>query len=224
MSSCSRARFAHDTGEVTSTHWHRYAAVGGSGMPAGDVDAPGWTERLAIILNGSALLRGEEFFYSDLSAGNDALARQALSAIRLRADLVSVVVSPSLLIAENPRKLASAVESAVGGLREAGCDVLLATTFDPRIALPLGPLRERAAEFTASLWSIARAHGAFTLDLWNARGFEHPHLWTLDRACLTAAGHRLVAIHAARALGIGYYQTADTAHDEADRRVPALAV
>ena len=193
-------------------------------MPAGDVDAPGWTERLAIILNGSALLRGEEFFYSDLSAGNDALARQALSAIRLRADLVSVVVSPSLLIAENPRKLASAVESAVGGLREAGCDVLLATTFDPRIALPLGPLRERAAEFTASLWSIARAHGAFTLDLWNARGFEHPHLWTLDRACLTAAGHRLVAIHAARALGIGYYQTADTAHDEADRRVPALAV
>ena len=193
-------------------------------MPAGDVDAPGWTERLAIILNGSALLRGEEFFYSDLSAGNEALARQALSAIRLRADLVSVVVSPSLLIAENPRRLANAVESAVGGLREAGCDVLLATTFDPRIALPLGPLRERAAEFTASLWSIARAHGAFTLDLWNARGFEHPHLWTLDRACLTAAGHRLVAIHAARALGIGYYQTADTAHDEADRRVPALAV
>ncbi|MGV8882536.1 MAG: SGNH/GDSL hydrolase family protein [Rhodoglobus sp.] len=209
---------------MTSTHWHRYAAVGGSGMPAGDINAPGWTDRLAIILNGTALLRGEEFSYSDLSNGNDALTRQTLSAIRLRADLVSVVVSPSSLLADNPRQLSGIVERSVSDLRDAGCDVLLATTFDPRIALPLGPLRERAAEFTASLWSVAREHGAFTLDLWNARGFEHPHLWTLDRACLTAAGHRLVAIHAARALGIGYYQTAHTAHDEADRRVPALAV
>jgi len=224
MSTRSRARFAPDTSEVTSTHWHRYAAIGGSGMPAGGIDAPGWTERLAIILNGTAVLRGEEFAYSDLSAGNDALARQTLSAIRLRADLASIVVSPSLLIAEDPQRLAGAVERSVSGLRDAGCDVLLATTFDPRIALPLGPLRERAAEFTASLWSVAREHGAFTLDLWNARGFEHSHLWTDDRACLTAAGHRLVAIHAARALGIGYYQTSDTTHDEADRRVPALAV
>lgn len=193
-------------------------------MPSGNSDVPGWTDRLAIILQGTAQLRGDEFAYTNLDVGEDALARQVLSAIRLRADLASVVVGPSTLLLSNQRSLSIAVERAVSALRDSGCDVLLVTTFDPRIALPLGPLRERAAEFTASLWSVAREYGAFTLDLWNARGFEHPHLWTLDRAHLTTAGHRLVATNAARALGIGYYESAETTHDDSDCHVPALAV
>ena len=191
-------------------------------MPSARNDTRGWTDRLAIILQGTAQLRGDAFGYTNLGVGEDALARQTLSAIRLRADLASIVVAPSTLLAGNQRRLSSAVERAVSGLRETECDVLLVTTFDPRIALPLGPLRERAAEFTASLWSVAREYGAFTLDLWNARGFEHPHLWTLDRAHLTTAGHRLVATNAARALGIGYYESTETTHDEADCRVPTL--
>jgi len=193
-------------------------------MPSGGTDTPGWTDRLAIILQGTAQLRGDAFGYTNLGTGEAAIARQVLSAIRLRADLASIVVGPSTLLAGNQRRLSNSVERAVSGLRETGCDVLLATTFDPRIALPLGPLRERAAEFTASLWSVAREYGAFTLDLWNARGFEHPHLWTLDRAHLTTAGHRLVATNAAKALGIGYYESAETAHDDVECRVPSLAV
>jgi len=192
-------------------------------MPSEGSDTPGWTDRLAIILQGTARLRGDAFGYTNLGTGDEAIARQVLSAIRLRADLASIVVGPSTLLAGNQRRLSSSVERAVSGLRETGCDVLLATTFDPRIALPLGPLRERAAEFTASLWSVAREYGAFTLDLWNARGFEHPHLWTMDRAHLTTAGHRLVATNAAKALGIGYYESAETAHDD-ECRVPSLAV
>ena len=193
-------------------------------MPSGAQETPGWTDRLAIILQGTAQLRGDPFGYMNLGVGDEAMTRQVLSAIRLRADLASIVVRPSALQSGSQRRLSNTVESAVSGLREAGCDVLLVTTFDPRIALPLGPLRERAAEFTASLWSVAREYGAFTLDLWNARGFEHPHLWTLDRAHLTTAGHRLVATNAARALGIGYYESTETAHDEAECRVPTLAV
>lgn len=191
-------------------------------MPPDRASPPGWTDRLATILQGTARLRGDAFGYSNLGLGDDAIARQALSAIRLRADLASIVVGTSTLVTSDPRSLAASVERAVSGLRDTGCDVLLATTFDPRITLPLGPLRERAARFTAALWSVARDHEAFTMDLWNARGFEHPSLWTADRAQLTISGHRLVAMTAARTLGIGYYESVDAAHSDAVGPVPVL--
>ena len=192
-------------------------------MPETVLDESGWTDRLAIILQGTAHLRGDTFCYSNLGLREDALARQALEAIRLRADLASVVVSASTLVSVHPRTLTIAVERAVSSLRNTGCDVLLATTFDPRITLPLGPLRERAAEFTASLWSVAREYGAFTMDLWTARGFDDPTLWTRDRSLLTVAGHRLVASHAARTLGIGYFERVVATHDPHDRPIPSLA-
>lgn len=208
---------------MSSSPWHRYAAIGGSGMPADSGLSPCWTDRLAIILQGTARLTGSPFGYSNLGLREDAIARQTLEAIRLRADLASVVVGTATLIGANPLTLTSSVERAVSGLRNSGCDVLLATTFDPRITLPLGPLRERAAEFTASLWSVAREYGAFTMDLWTARGFDNASLWTVDRTVLTVAGHRLVAAHAARTLGIGYFERVDPAHDDRDGPIPTLA-
>jgi hypothetical protein len=106
----------------------------------------------------------------------------------------------------DPDALADRLESGIRALRERGVDVLLATCFDPQFAFFLKPFRGRAAVFNANLWSIARTHGTFTLDLWGMRELHDPSMWAEDRVHLTPAGHRLLASRAAHALAVPYYE------------------
>lgn len=215
-----RERRSGDTGGVTP-RWNRYVALGDSiseslGDPAVGPGEPclAWTDRLAMILDGNARLRGVPFAFANLAARgrrvHHVASEQVVRATELRADLVSILVGANDLMesSADPDALAAQVESGVAAVRASGADVLLATCFDPRFAFFLKPLRGRAAVYNANLWSIARTHGTFTLDLWGMRELQHPAMWAEDRVHLAPAGHRLLASRAAHSLGVPYFELA----------------
>jgi lysophospholipase L1-like esterase len=172
----------------------------------------GWADRLAMILDGNARLRGAEFEFANLGVRGrrvrDVIDEQIPAAIELGADLVSLMIGGNDLMTPkaDPDALAAQIEAGVARLRGAGVDVLLATCFDPQFAFFLKPLRGRAAVFNANLWSIAREHQTFTLDLWGIREFQNRSMWSEDRVHLTPAGHRLLATRAAHSLGVAYFE------------------
>jgi lysophospholipase L1-like esterase len=207
------------TRAVSHAHWHRYVALGDS-ITEGFCDPVigrgepwyGWADRLATILDGNARLRGAGFGYANLGVRgrrvHDVVSQQIPRAIELRADLASILIGGNDLLTPraDPDALAGEIESGVAALRKAGCDVLLATCFDPRFAFFLKPLRGRAAVFNANLWTIARTHGTFTLDLWGTRELQARSMWAEDRVHLTPAGHRLLARKAAQSLEVPYFE------------------
>lgn len=173
----------------------------------------GWADRLAAILDRDARLGdtdrcGVEFANLAVRGRrvHDVVDEQIPRAIALRADLVSVMIGGNDLMAprSDPDQLAARLDAGVAALRATGADVLLATSFDPRFAPFLRPLRGRAAVFNAHLWSIARRHGTFVLDVWGMRELQDPGLWAEDRVHLSALGHRLLASRAAHSLGVAY--------------------
>jgi lysophospholipase L1-like esterase len=202
--------------------WKRYVALGDSiteGLcdPIVGRGEPwlGWADRLAAILARHAELRGSTLEFANLAVRGrrvrDVVVDQVPRAIELRADLVSILIGGNDLMSAkaDPDALAGEVESAVAKLRKAGTDVLLATSFDPRFAFFLKPLRGRAAVYNANLWSIARRYGTITLDLWGMRELQHRTMWAEDRVHLSPSGHRLIATRAAHALHVPYYEIAD---------------
>jgi lysophospholipase L1-like esterase len=176
----------------------------------------GWADRLARILDGDARIGGRSIEFANLAVRGrrvgDVVENQIPGAIKLKADLVSVMIGGNDLMGAraDPDNLAAELESGIASLRAAGSDVLLANCFDPQFALFLKPLRGRAAVFNGHLWSIARTHGTFMLDVWGIREFHNRLMWAEDRVHLTAAGHRLLASRAAHCLGVPYFELGAT--------------
>ncbi|GMA29697.1 SGNH/GDSL hydrolase family protein [Arenivirga flava] len=199
--------------------WQRYIALGdpladgSDGVAPGRTSAPGWAAHLAAILDRDARLGDPErcgVAFSDRTDRDHALTEvvreQVPRALAARADLVSIVTGGRELLATgaDPDAVAARLEAGVSALRAAGTDVLLATSFDPRSAPSLRVRRGRAAVFNAHLWSIARRHGTFVLDVWGMRDLQSPRHWVQGRVRLDAVGHRLLANRAAHCLGVAY--------------------
>ncbi|HET7475254.1 MAG TPA: SGNH/GDSL hydrolase family protein [Dermatophilaceae bacterium] len=200
--------------------WARYVAVGDSfteGLNDVDPQDPGryvgWADRLAAHLAEQAALAGHDFGYANLAVRGrlleDIAGRQVLDAIALRPDLVSIVGGGNDIL--RPRAdvdaLAARLDSAVGRLREAGADVLLATPVDPRDAPLVRRTRGRVAAYTAAIWAIARRNEAYVVDQWTMVALRDWRMWADDRIHLTSEGHRRVAMNAFTTLGF----TADDA-------------
>jgi len=209
---------------MADARWHRYVALGDSiteGLcdPAGSIALAGdrepwigWADRLAGILDRDAAISGGGIEFANLAVRGrrvrDVVDEQIPAAIDLGSDLVSILIGGNDLMtpAGDPDKLAAELERGVARLRAAKIDVLLATSFDPQFAFFLKPLRGKAAVFNANLWSIVRAHGTYSLDLWGIREFRDRSMWSEDRVHLTSAGHRVLARHAAHSLGVSYWE------------------
>lgn len=202
---------------MSRTTFTRYVALGDSlteGLCDPAPGAPdaylGWADRLAGILDGDARLAGASLEFANLAVRGrriaDVVDGQIPHALDLSPDLVSVMIGGNDLMspAADPDALASRLEGGVRRLRDAGTTVLLANIFDPQFAFFLKPFRGRAAVFNANIWSIARDQRATVLDVWGVREFRDPAMWASDRVHLSTRGHRLLAAHAAHALGIPY--------------------
>ena len=192
----------------------RYVAIGDSfseGMA--DVDPGrinayvGWADRLAVHL---ARMTGENkpaLGYANLAVRGRLLAdiagRQVDDALALAPDLVSIVGGGNDIL--RPKAdvdaLAARLEDSVAKLRASGAGVLLATPTDPRDAPLIRASRGRSATYTAHIWSIARRHDAYVIDLWGMRALRDWRMWAPDRIHLTSEGHRRVALNAFTALG-----------------------
>ena len=191
----------------------RYVAIGDSfteGMTDPDPERltyVGWADRLAAHL---ARLAGEDnrsFGYANLAVRGrllgDVVGPQVDDALALEPDLVSIVGGGNDIL--RPRAdidaLASRLEDAVARLRAGGADVLLATPADPRDAPLVRATRGRAATYAAHIWSIARRHDAYVIDLWGMTALRDWRMWAPDRIHLNSEGHRRVALNAFTALG-----------------------
>lgn len=205
---------------MSRTTYTRYVALGDS-ITEGLCDpAParpgawlGWADRLAGILDGDARLFGGTVEFANLAVRGrriaDVVGEQVPGALALQPDLVSVLVGANDLMSPtaDPDALAERLSDGVRMLRAHGTTVLLANLFDPQFAFFLKPFRGRAAVFNANIWSIARDHHAVVLDVWGVREFRDPAMWGADRVHLSSRGHRLLATHAAHALGVPYAET-----------------
>jgi lysophospholipase L1-like esterase len=199
--------------------WRRYVALGDSfteGLSDPDPQRPGeyrgWADRLAGHLAAAA---GGELEYANLAIRGRLVAQvldeQLPVALEARPDLVSLVAGGNDLLRPggDPDALAAALDGAVGELKSAGADVLLATGVDPRQTPIIRRIRGRVAVFNAHVWSIAERHGAAVLDQWGAAWLQDPRMWDTDRIHLTAEGHRRIALAAAAALGVPVVEAGD---------------
>ena len=192
----------------------RYVAIGDSfteGM--GDADPErttmyvGWADRLASHLARMAGEGNHSFGYANLAVRgrllDDIAGPQLDDAIALEPDLISVVGGGNDILRPkaNIDALAARLEDAVARLRAIGADVLLATPTDPRDAPLVKATRGRAATYTAHIWSIARRHDAFVIDLWGMGALRDWRLWAPDRIHMNSEGHRRVAMNAFTTLG-----------------------
>ncbi|MGN7800972.1 SGNH/GDSL hydrolase family protein [Leifsonia sp. 22587] len=202
---------------MSRTTYTRYVALGDSlteGLCDSAPGAPdaflGWADRLAGILDGDARLAGDSVEFANLAVRgrriSDVVEAQIPHALQLRPDLVSVMIGGNDLMSPSadPDALAARLETGIRTLRDSGATVLLANIFDPQFAFFLKPFRGRAAVFNANIWSIARDQRAVVLDVWGVREFRDPAMWASDRVHLSTRGHRLLAAHAAHALGVPY--------------------
>ncbi|WP_426565566.1 SGNH/GDSL hydrolase family protein [Angustibacter sp. McL0619] len=200
--------------------WTRYVAVGDSfteGMEDRGPDGVyrGWADGLAHLLAaGRAAGRDraghevEPLHYANLAVRGrllDQIVREQVpGAIELGADLVSLVGGGNDVLrpGSDVDKLAARLEAAVVDLRLSGADVLLATPVDPVKSPLINLTRGKAAVFAAAIWTIARRHQAYVLDLWGMKALQDRRLWAADRIHLTTEGHQRVAAHAAQVLGL----------------------
>lgn len=195
--------------------WTRYVACGDSfteglwDAPAGP-DAPlrGWADQLASHLSRRRTAAGlPPLEYANLAVRGrlmrPILAEQVPAALALEPDLVSIVGGGNDILRPtiDVDAVAAEVERVVAQVRAQGVDVLLSTGFDVRDSPVVRATRPRVGVYNAHLWSIARRHGAYVMDMWGMRSLMDWRMWSEDRIHLTTEGHARVAQGALAALG-----------------------
>ena len=200
---------------ASATRWSRFVAVGDSfteglwDVPDADGQCRGWADQLAGHLSERRTAAGADpLAYANLAIRGRLLrpiiAEQLPAALALEPDLVSLigggndVLRPSVDV----DRLARDLEAAVVRLRRAGIDVLLGTGMDSAGSPLIRATRGRVAIYNAHIWSIARRHGAYVVDLWGMRSLRDLRMWAPDRIHLTTDGHARVAQAALVALGL----------------------
>ncbi|HEY0215801.1 MAG TPA: SGNH/GDSL hydrolase family protein [Cellulomonas sp.] len=196
--------------------WRRYVAVGDS-FTEGLWDAPdgddarlrGWADVLAGLLSDRRRAAGADpLRYANLAVRGRLLrpivTEQVPAALALGPDLVSLVGGGNDILrpGADVDRLARGLEQAVARIRATGADVLLSTGFDSAGAALVQTTRPKVGLFNAHVWSIARRHGAFVLDLWGMRHLRDPRMWAADRIHLTTEAHARVAQGALVGLGL----------------------
>ncbi len=195
---------------MPAANWRRYVAIGDSlteGLvdPAPDGSTRGWADRFAQHLADQA---GEPVDYANLAIRGRLLgpiiAEQLEPAIALKPDLVSLWGGGNDIL--RPRADVDAItaelEQAVVRLREAGIDVIIGTGIDAKGSPLLELTRPRTAVFNANVWTIARRHGAFVIDVWGMRCLRDWQLWFDDRLHFNSIGHERVSQAALVAVGM----------------------
>ncbi|GEK23332.1 SGNH hydrolase [Cellulomonas xylanilytica] len=202
--------------DVKVPRWSRYVAIGDS-FTEGLWDDPdgreapqrGWADLLASHLSARRTAAGEPpLEYANLAIRGrllrPILVDQVPAALDLGPDLVSLVGGGNDLLrpGADVDRMARNLEAGVVRLREAGADVLLGTGVDAADSPLVRATRSRVGIYNALIWSIARRHGAYVVDLWGMRSLRDWRMWAEDRIHLTTDGHARVAQGALVGLGL----------------------
>lgn len=202
--------------------WSRYIAIGDSfteglwdspttSMPAPQEDERlgGWADRLATVLSARRIAAGQDpIEYANFAIrgrlSGQILREQLPVALAYQPDLVSLIAGPNDIM--RPKvdvdAMSVAMENAVINIRATGADVLLATGVDVARSPLVSLTRNRVALYNANLWSIARRHGAFMMDLWGMKSTQDWRMWSEDRIHPNSEGHRRITQGALVGLGL----------------------
>jgi lysophospholipase L1-like esterase len=165
----------------------------------------GWADLLA----GRLAAREAGFRYANLAVRGRVLgeivAEQVAVAERLRPALVSIAGGGNDVLRGrwDPAETEALLHEALRRLARTGAQVLIFTGADVTTRMPgTWRLRPRIHLINAIIRRAAAAHGGLLVDPTTDGALHDPRLWAEDRLHLNAAGHRRVAAHALRALGL----------------------
>jgi lysophospholipase L1-like esterase len=186
-----------------------FAALGDSFTEGLDDPRPGggyrgWADRFADILaERDAGLRYANLAVRGKTLG-EVVTEQLPAAIAMAPELVAIAAGGNDLLrpGADPDVLAEVFDGAVARLREAGCQVLVLTGFDPRTFPVIRWIRGKVAVYNMHLRAIADRRDCPVVDLWSMPVLCDRRVWSDDRLHLTAEGHRRVALRACEAVGV----------------------
>ncbi len=200
--------------QSTPRPWSRYVAIGDSfseGLNDAYAAEPtrfyGWTDRLSVMLAGVAAGEGRTVSYANLAIRGRLLHRivteQLDAALALGPDLLTISAGGNDLLrpGADPDALAAELDEAVGRARDAGTDVVLMTSTDPRGAGLIQRTGGMVALFAAHVWTIGSRRDCYVTDLFGLRSLMDARLWSEDRLHLTSDGHARVAAEVFHTLG-----------------------
>jgi lysophospholipase L1-like esterase len=202
--------------------WRSFVAVGDSFTEGLDDPRPdgngyrGWADlvaaRLATELRAETRGRADEahdFRYANLAVRgrlfSNVVEDQVPAALRMRPDLISFAAGGNDVLRRtfDGPSLVGRFDRVIGDLRATGADVLIFRFADLSRRLPAAKMiRPRVDQLNQAVGEVAERHGARLVDLWSDETFHASELWSIDRLHLAAAGHRRVAAHVLRVLGL----------------------
>jgi len=172
-----------------------------------DVRFRGWADRLAEVISARRMAAGlPPVEYANLAIRGKLLgpilAEQLPDAVVQNPELISIgggsndVLRPG----SDLDAILKSLEEAVASVRAAGIDVLLLTGF--RAGGELAWTRGRAGQLNATIWSIARRHGAYVSDVWGIESLHTSRLFAADKIHPISAGHERMMNAALVGLGL----------------------
>ncbi|MDR2703519.1 MAG: SGNH/GDSL hydrolase family protein [Cellulomonadaceae bacterium] len=167
----------------------------------------GWADRLAEILSARRLAAGlPALEYANLAIRGRLLGpiieEQLPAAIEQKPALISLLGGGNDVL--RPKAdidaLATKLETAVEQIHAAGIDVLLGTGFKAGGRLRF--TRGRTGPLNATIWSIARRHGAYVMDNWGVKSLYDYQMFADDLIHPNSTGHARMANAALVGLGL----------------------
>src|SRR5689334_2440381 len=167
----------------------------------------GWADLVADHL--ARLARPDDFRYANLAVRgrlfNNVVDEQVPLAVAMKPDLVSFAAGGNDVLRRNfdPDTLAERYDRTIERIRATGAGVLIFRFADLTWRLPGARyVRPRVKFVNQAVEETAKRHDARLVDLWPDQEFYNVRMWSVDRLHLSPLGHRRVAGHALRTLGI----------------------
>ena len=190
--------------------WRSYVAVGDSfteGM--NDITPDGQMRGWADLVAQRLAAQQEDFRYANLAIRGRLFDRivdeQVPAAVAMAPDLVSFAGGGNDVLRRSldADALVTRFNEVVRLLRAAGADVILFQWVDLTGRLPGRRLiLPRLQVLNHAVQEVGDRHGALVVNLWDDQEFQNPLLWSDDRLHMSSVGHRRVAAHVLRRLGI----------------------
>jgi lysophospholipase L1-like esterase len=164
----------------------------------------GWADRVAKQLG----RQDPEWEYANLAIRSKRLHHvrdeQVERALAMKPTLVSLYAGGNdiLELRADMGELMREYEAMVARIAASGARPLLFTGFDIPLSPVLEPMKRRNRVFNDRVRTVARRYDAVLVDYWCFEEYSDPGLWDADRLHMSPAGHRNLAAHVLRILGV----------------------
>lgn len=183
--------------------------LGDTGFSANRLNK-GWADRLAGILAAEAKHFGEPFEFANLAVRGrtitEILTSQLEDALRIRPDLVTIMAGANDIMSSRRGHdaIRAVLRGAISRLHEAGIQVLVMNTVNPKHYPVFGVMARKSREMSDLIEAVAREFGAPVLDIFALNQFGRMSFWCDDLVHFSSHGHTMIANLAAEKIGLNF--------------------